>query len=508
MKELDTFGDHIIALEAINKSDLHSRMQASRQPLQPSHHQTPQKILSPMSDGFNPDKGDSRPKPMFPNLPAYDLAPARDENYLPLSAEEYQSPHPSSTSPSSITDTAPIVNMPSSQMVGSLPSQVSEGLPPVRPPFGPVLDGFRKILPAQNPHLSGEQFGDLANKAWVDWREPHASSDDAVKNEDTGSKLVPRASGIKSESGMALANGSVSFTKHEATRYTPPSERASDVGFIPTVGETKSELGFKDQFSTTEESQDPARADEAQSKSFQLQSMIANASLQVLEASVEKGVELLEELKRPMLDKLDNSPDAAQWVRQIENLQKQAVKTKTIVGVVGNTGAGKSSVINAMLDEERLVPTNCMRACTAVVTEISYNYTANPYRAEIEFITAADWEKELKTLFQDLLDGNGEVSRDCANEDTDAGIAYAKIKAVYPRKTKEDISNSSIHTMLAEVEHILGKSRTIEETDSLIFYKKLQHFVDSKEKSTGNKEKDKKKERKELEFWPLIRVVR
>ena len=161
-----------------------------------------------------------------------------------------------------------------------------------------------------------------------------------------------------------------------------------------------------------------------------------------------------------------------------------------------------------MLDEERLVPTNCMRACTAVVTEISYNNGDIPYRAEVEFIAPADWEKELKTLFDDLLDSEGKVSRDCTNQDTDAGIAYAKIKAVYPKKTKDDIAKSSIPKMLQEVSHILGQSRKIAEADALCFYKRLQHFVDGKEKTTGDKDKDKKKEPRDMEFWPLIRVVK
>lgn len=69
-----------------------------------------------------------------------------------------------------------------------------------------------------------------------------------------------------------------------------------------------------------------------------------------------------------------------------------------------------------------------MRACTAVVTEISYNFeTEDPYRAAIEFIELKDWEKELKTLFDDLHEGG-----DMRNKDSEAGVALAKIKAVYP----------------------------------------------------------------------------
>ena len=55
--------------------------------------------------------------------------------------------------------------------------------------------------------------------------------------------------------------------------------------------------------------------------------------------------------------------------------------------------------------------------------------------------------------------------------------------------------------MLQDVTHILGKTREIKENDSLIFYKHLQRYVDSKEKATGKKDKDKKKEPKEMEFW-------
>jgi hypothetical protein len=162
-----------------------------------------------------------------------------------------------------------------------------------------------------------------------------------------------------------------------------------------------------------------------------------------------------------------------------------------------------------MLDEERLVPTNCMRACTAVVTEISYNNTEDPYKAEIEFITKEDWEKELKILFQDLFDGSGNISREATNEDTEAGVAYAKIKAVYPKYTREMLQESSVEELMghANVRDVLGGRREFVESDSLHFYKRLQFYVDSKEKTSSEKKKEKNPPR-EMEFWPLIKVVR
>ena len=77
---------------------------------------------------------------------------------------------------------------------------------------------------------------------------------------------------------------------------------------------------------------------EQSQKNFQLQTLLKDAGPEMLETSVEQGVKLLDQLKAPLLSKMANSPDAEQWIQQIDNLIKQAVKTRTVIGVVGNTG--------------------------------------------------------------------------------------------------------------------------------------------------------------------------
>ncbi|KAH7364551.1 putative GTPase SLIP-GC [Rhexocercosporidium sp. MPI-PUGE-AT-0058] len=247
------------------------------------------------------------------------------------------------------------------------------------------------------------------------------------------------------------------------------------------------------------------------------QKLISEGTPDELEAEVRSCQAFLGELRKPLDEFLAHSKDAHHWVAQIEQLQKQNVDTPTIIGVVGNTGAGKSSVINAVLEEERLVPTNCMRACTAVVTEMSYNHSDNPsalYRADIEFIQASDWEKDLRISLKELIDANGQVSRECTNPESEAGVAYAKIKAVYPSWTRDELAHSSVEDLMKEdcVRNVLGTTKKIEKAQPENFYRALQCYVDSKEKSTDEKSKKKDKnekgEKKQMEFWPLIKVVR
>lgn len=162
----------------------------------------------------------------------------------------------------------------------------------------------------------------------------------------------------------------------------------------------------------------PSERVEAKPQNPFLQQLSSETNPVKLEKGVEKGIDLLKELQACLDEDQRESRDAAQWLQSIEDVKKEAVRSRTVVGVVGNTGAGKSSVINALLDEERLVPTNCMRACTAVVMELSYNDSEDEqsrFKADVEFIKLEDWHKELVTLFDDLLDGSGRIAKETSN---------------------------------------------------------------------------------------------
>ncbi|EME89341.1 uncharacterized protein MYCFIDRAFT_10329, partial [Pseudocercospora fijiensis CIRAD86] len=234
-----------------------------------------------------------------------------------------------------------------------------------------------------------------------------------------------------------------------------------------------------------------------------------------LEAGVEAGLRILSKVEAPLKELHDNQ-DAQNWLAQIAKVREGAKRARTVVGVVGNTGAGKSSVINAMLDEERLVPTNCMRACTAVVTELSFNYSNNPaakYRAEIEFIQPEDWQKELEILFQEIFDEGGGFSKEISNPDSDAAIAYAKVRAVYNTYTREMLANTSIESLMGNkrVSNLLGTSKKIAAREPGSFYKQLQQWVDSKEKGSEKLDKNGNqiaRKVRDFEAWPLIKVVK
>ncbi|KAG7465983.1 hypothetical protein MATL_G00160000 [Megalops atlanticus] len=122
--------------------------------------------------------------------------------------------------------------------------------------------------------------------------------------------------------------------------------------------------------------------------------------------------------------------------RKISVLKEQSPDKKIYIGFFGKTGAGKSSLINAILNEDQLLPSGgCFSACTSVFVHVQANTESNKYKADIEFISKEDWEAELRFLLEILSDTNEDDRDDMEqgnDEDDDLqSMAREKITAIY-----------------------------------------------------------------------------
>ncbi|KDR83818.1 hypothetical protein GALMADRAFT_236220 [Galerina marginata CBS 339.88] len=182
------------------------------------------------------------------------------------------------------------------------------------------------------------------------------------------------------------------------------------------------------------------------------------------------------------------------WDRELANLESQA-SPRTLIAVCGATGAGKSSILNAILDDN-IVPTSGMRACTAVVTELSY-HKKSTVDADISFLSEAEWREELAVLLHDLVDEDGNIKR-ITDLKSDAGVAWQKVHAVYPKIHQDDIVKMSVNQIMDYdqlISRVLGTTKTISAKDSKAFAKEIGKYIDSKDQKRGKKDKqDKPKE--------------
>ena len=241
----------------------------------------------------------------------------------------------------------------------------------------------------------------------------------------------------------------------------------------------------------------------------QLQQLISEGSPAQLEAGVETGRQILSDTKTAFAD-AKTVPEIAQWIKSSDQLESQAAYQRVVIGVVGSTGAGKSSVVNAVLDEECLVPTNCMRACTAVITEIAFNHSDRKdekYRAEIHFISKDEWVKELRVMLADMEITQDSLGEENTTSESEAGIAYSKIRSVYPFLSSDEVKKGKFDmeqlTEHPSVKRLLGTVRQLASSNSKDFLNQLKRFIDSKEKAAGRQ-----KESDSMEYWPLIKVVK
>lgn len=215
-----------------------------------------------------------------------------------------------------------------------------------------------------------------------------------------------------------------------------------------------------------------------------------------------------------------------QWrdceTRLLQVLEENAKRPEVVIALIGSTGAGKSSLLNALLGA-RLLPVSNMRACTAAISEVTYA-DGGGYEAEIEFLSRTSWHREIEVLLADIADMSaGDLPTDNNNNDAawsrilgtvkdilwrsranrpeaEAAIAdiprvaREKLRAVYCLKEDADSPNFQPSRLEEppEITRALDAGVEVIQCDTLdAFRKRIAVYLDSKHR-----------------YWPIVKAVK
>lgn len=201
---------------------------------------------------------------------------------------------------------------------------------------------------------------------------------------------------------------------------------------------------------------------------------------------------------------------------------------EVLVGVAGQTGAGKTSLLNALLGVYELLPSGHEQAATAVSCKVSWNYDMRPGNnncAEIFFQTEKDIRDQIiQTLKAFRNYRNVETSvytkeddrlNDLAEEATDIKDGMDKIYAIW-RVTNDEVKTMALacdtsNSLREAADQILKRNETVLEllssetktfacSDPEALGKLIKPYLDSTTDSHGHRTG-------EFAAWPLIKNV-
>ncbi|KAK2494111.1 hypothetical protein MC885_003382 [Smutsia gigantea] len=170
------------------------------------------------------------------------------------------------------------------------------------------------------------------------------------------------------------------------------------------------------------------------------------------------------------------------------------------IGLFGSTGAGKSSLINAIIQQAMFLPVSGESICTSCIVQISSG-CCEQYEAKIHLLSDQEWKEELKNLTE-LLRGNEELDReeaDAWDRGNAAEEAIWKLQMLYghgaERKSYEELLSIKPKGKVPTSRTITLKAEEAEELSV-----KLDPYIRTQRRDGDG-------ESAEAHIWPLIKHV-
>ncbi|XP_075942098.1 nuclear GTPase SLIP-GC-like isoform X3 [Anarhichas minor] len=293
------------------------------------------------------------------------------------------------------------------------------------------------------------------------------------------SDLIPKV-GPRSKFKMSLK-----LLKDEQNTANPETVESS-AEVCPSTSDTSDKVKRKSDL------QDESRQCQSPTKKQRLVNKPGSYSEEIILSDVKNIMRCVHQKIPPRDNKLNNF-----LTKKIKDLETDK---REVVGVFGKTGAGKSSLINAVIGVKNLLPSGNVRACTSVMIKVEANMQNSKYEANIEFITKEEWKDEL-WFSKNFLGDNTDQESD-QKDDDDRWDIVEKLSALYGEdweiKSPDDLMNDKYFKEIPEFLLSKGKILTVETAKELSA--KLVKYTRSDPKDGDGKAVKRW-------YWPLVKCV-
>ncbi len=199
----------------------------------------------------------------------------------------------------------------------------------------------------------------------------------------------------------------------------------------------------------------------------------------------------------------DDAKAMANWREDLAAAERLLdVKPELPIAFLGPSQQGKSSLINALLGQPILAVGGAVGACTCVITSVHY-HPHNHYRAEIDFISLADWRVELAAIAEALSAQPFEEDTDQDRDEREESLKAAreKMDAVYREVPDRGVAEILADARLRLPEDIARRMNTgepliIQVENARTLRDKVKQYLVGRHQHP------------DAQFWPLISRVR
>ncbi|XP_053896071.1 nuclear GTPase SLIP-GC-like [Malaclemys terrapin pileata] len=202
----------------------------------------------------------------------------------------------------------------------------------------------------------------------------------------------------------------------------------------------------------------------------------------------------------------DNISDEIKYLKnRLLTLKEKSSLDPIYIGLFGSTGAGKSSLFNAIIEQQFFLPVSGSQACTSCIVQVSSSRSKN-YEAKIHLLSLQEWKEELKNLVELVRKpGEEEEEEEEGKGEDDVGEAVQKLQALYGRDAEkrpyEDLLRAKPLVNIPPAKCIrLEGAQAKELSDKLDPYVRCQSDKDEEEAAL-------EEEKAKMRLWPLIKYM-